>query len=75
MGVICRRARNGRFLVESDWGDLFEYQVMVRNGCTTMRRISPPVWRVGPWPANADEIASAARRAALRRARFDGFAV
>ena len=33
----------------------------------------PPHWRVGPWPVDADLIAAAARRAAIERARHDGF--
>ena len=75
MRIMCRRKSNGRFVVESDAGDVFEYQVAVRAGTIRMRRVGPPVWRPGPWPVNTDAIASAARRAALARARHDGFAV
>lgn len=75
MTIHCRRKLNGRYVVESEDGDRFEFVMMVKRDVTRLRLVGPPHWRVGPWPRNAQAIAAAAREAALRRARYDGFPV
>ena len=75
MSIRCTRKLNGRYVVESAEGDRFEFLMMVKRQEMRLRRVGPPHWRVGPWPVDADLIAAAARRAAIERARHDGFAV
>ena len=75
MPVRCYRKLNGRFVVESEAGDNFEFQVVTVRDVVQVRRIGPPHWRPGPWPDDAKAIASAAHAAARQRARCDGFPV
>ena len=75
MRVYCHRKLDGRFLVETVAGDTFEYQATARGGEQRLRLVGPPHWRVGPWPSDGDGIATAARQAAVERARGDGLSV
>lgn len=75
VSVVCTRKLNGRYVVESAAGDRFEFVMMVKQRVPRLRLVGPPHWREGPWPRDAEAITAAARLAALRRARCDGFAV
>ena len=75
MRIAVTRNENGRYHVENEKGDVFEFYMVATKGGPRLALVGPPRWCGGERPVDAATAESAARAAAIGRARSDGLPV